>query len=131
MGPLKALLIAMGHGGNTTHSLHDVEHQALGLQQRLHLALYNHGHVTGLHLGTILDKHFHLHGGVKAAKYLFGNLNTSQNTLLLNQEFRLPHGCFRDTGKGGMVAVANIFSESQVYQPVNQFLFFSHLFYLF
>ena len=31
---LQTLHILIGHGGNTTHALHDIQHQTLGLKQR-------------------------------------------------------------------------------------------------
>ena len=43
---LQALHIFVRHGGNTTHALHDVQHQTLRLQQRAHAAGDNHGYVA-------------------------------------------------------------------------------------
>ena len=34
VGTLQTLNILISHGGNTTHALHDVQHQTLGLKQR-------------------------------------------------------------------------------------------------
>ena len=33
MGTLQTLYISVGHGGNATHALHDIQHQTLRLQQ--------------------------------------------------------------------------------------------------
>ena len=33
VGTLQTLHILIGHGSNATHALHDIQHQALGLQQ--------------------------------------------------------------------------------------------------
>ncbi len=56
LGTFKALYILSGHGSDTAHTLHDVEHQALCLEQRTGLALYDHSDVALLHVSTVLQQ---------------------------------------------------------------------------
>lgn len=123
--------ILAGHGGNAAHALHDVQHQTLRLQQRLYLAFHNHGHIAGFHGRTVINKHLHLHFRVETVEHLLGNLDTGQYTRFLYQQFGLTHCRGRNARKGGMVSIAYVFGESQVYQPVNQFFFLIHLSYQF
>ena len=55
----KAFLIAGGDSGYAAHALHDVEHQALGLQQRANGAFDNECDVARAHVGAVFDKHSH------------------------------------------------------------------------
>ncbi len=57
---LKLLLVTSSDSGNSAHALHDVEHQALSLQQRLHLTFHDESDVAWFHMGTILDVGGHL-----------------------------------------------------------------------
>ena len=122
--------ILMCHGGNATHALHDVQHQTLRLQQRLYLAFHNHGHITRLYGCTVINEHFHLHGRIETAEHLLCYLDTGQDARFFYQQFGFAHCRSRNARKGCMVSIAYIFGESQVYQPVNQFFFLIHLFYL-
>ena len=123
--------ILMGHGSDAAHTLHNVQHQAFGLQQRLHLAFHNHSHVARLHFSTVIDEYFHFHGGVETTEHFFSYLDTGKNTGFFNQKLGFAHCRSRNARKGGMVTIAYIFGKGQVNQPVNQFFFLIHLSYLF
>ena len=121
----------MCHGGDTAHTLHNVEHQTLGLQQRLYPAFHDHGYVTRLHFRTVVDEYFHFHLRVETAEHFFGYFNAGKDAGFFNQKFGFAHCRGRDARKGGVVTIAYILGKGQVYQPVNQFFFLIHLFYLF
>ena len=118
LGALQTLHILSCHRSDTTHTLHDVEHQALCLKQRASLALHDHGDVTLLHRSTILNKYLYLHRRVEASEHLLCHFNTSQNTIFLDEQVTLTHGIFRNTTQGCMVAITDILSKSQVYQLI-------------
>ena len=125
------LSIFMRHGSNATHALHNVQHQAFCLQQRLHLAFHYHCYIARLHLSSIIDEDFYLHSRVETTEHFFGNFDTSQNPRLFNQKFGFTHCRSGNTRKGGMISVTYIFCKGEIYQPVNQFFFLIHSFYLF
>ena len=122
LGALQMLYILVGHGGNTTHALHDVEHKTLGLQQGASLTGNNHGYVALLDTGTILHQHLDLHVGVETMEHLLGNLDASQDAVFLDEQMALAHGILRNTAQSGVVAVTNIFSERQVDESVYKLL---------
>ena len=115
---LKTLYILSSHGSNATHTLHDIEHQTLCLEQRTGLTLYNHCNVTLLNMGSILKQHFYLHGRIETGKYLLCHFNTCQHTIFLDKQVALTHGVFWDTTQGCVVAITDILSKCQVYQLV-------------
>ena len=125
---LEPLHIAAGHGGDTAHALHHVEHEALGLQQRLDTPLDYKSHIAGFHLGTVFDIDGHLQLGVEAVEYLAGYLYTGQYAGLLNQQFRFSHGRCGYTTQGRVVSVAYILGKCQVDQLVDQLLGSFHIF---
>ena len=74
-------------------------------------------------MSAILYINFHLHGGVKAAEHFFCNFYSCKDSLLLDEELALAVGISRDTTKCGMVAIAYIFSESEVDKAVVEFFY--------
>ena len=114
----QTLHIFVGHGSDAAHALHDVEHQAFGLQQRASLARNHHGDVAFLHLGTIIDKHLHLKCGVKTGKHLLGHLYSGKDSVFLDEQMRAAHGLLRNTTQGGVVAITYIFGKCQINQSV-------------
>ena len=90
------LYITMGHCGNTAHTLHDIEHKALCLQQRPYLASYNHCDIATMNLGSIIDEYFYNHSWVEAGKNFLGNFYTGKDSIFLDEEMRLTHSIFRD-----------------------------------
>ena len=67
----------------------------------------------------------------EAMEYLLGDFHTSQHAGLFDEKPRTAHSVFRDAGKSGVVAVADVFSKSTVNQTVYQFLFRFHSVYKF
>ena len=119
----ECLLILVGHGGNTTHALEDVEHEAFCLKETLLFTLDGHNDVARLHMGTILNIHFHLHRGVEAAEHLFGYLHTGKDALFFDEEFAFAVGIGRDATERGVVAIANVFGKSEVYEFIVEFFY--------
>ena len=116
---LQSLHVLIGHGGNAAHALHDVQHQALSLKQRAHLARDNHGDIALLHPTSVAHQHLHLHRWIEAAEHLLGYLHTSQYAVFLNEKMALTHCIFRNAAEGGVVAVANVLGKRQVDEPVD------------
>ena len=83
----KAFYIFTGHRCDTTHALHDVQHQTFGLQKTLYLSCNHHRHITRLNMGSILYKDFHLHGRIKTMEHFFGYFYSGQDTFFLDQQF--------------------------------------------
>ena len=77
LSTLQMLNILIGHGSDTTHALHDVQHQTFSLKQRTHLARDYHGNIALLHTRSILHQDLDLHVRVETTEHLFGNLDTS------------------------------------------------------
>ena len=118
LGTFKALYILSGHGSNTAHTLHDVEHETLSLKQRTGLALYDHSDVALLHVGTILQQNLYLHGRIEACEHLLSHFYTSQNAIFLDEQMALTHGVLWNATQGCVVAITDILSKCQVYQLV-------------
>ena len=110
------------HRGNAAHALHHVEHKTLGLQQASDFAGDNHGHVAGFHVCAVVNESFHFEGGVKAVEDFVSNSHAGQDAFFFDEQFRLAHGIFGDAAERGVVAVADVFREGKVDEPVVQFV---------
>ena len=111
---LETLLIFVGDGSYTAHALHDVEHHALGLQKRAHLAFYLKGHIAGLYTGTVVDIHCHLELGVEFLKHLAGHLHSGEDTLLLDYETLSAALSVGNSAECGVITVTYILSKCEV-----------------
>ena len=118
---LKALGIASRGGRHTAHALHDVEHQALGLQQRAHPARHHKGHIARHHVGAVADHHLHAQLWVKFLKHASRDLHTSQDALFLDDQPLASHLVGRDAAQRGRVTVADVLGQRQVDQLIDQF----------
>ena len=118
MSAFETLNVLMRHRGDARHTLHDIQHEALGLEEALHLARDNHGDVSRFDVGTIIDKDLYLHGRVKTMEYLLGDFHTSQDAFLLDEEFALAHSISGDATEGGMVTITDVFGKGQVDKPI-------------
>ena len=107
----KRLLVAVRHGGNSAHALHDVEHQTFGLEQALYLAADDECHIAGFHVCAVFDEDFHLQCGVELAEYLAGYAYAGKDAFFLDEQAALSHGVFGDATQGGVVAVADVFRK--------------------
>ena len=126
VGAFKLLHIASCHCGDTAHALHNVEHQTFGLEQTAHTACYHHGHIAGLHVGSVFDEYLHLHFGVETVEHFFGNADAGQDAGFLDEQLRFAHGIFRDAAKCGVVAITDIFRERKVNQFFVEFVYCIH-----
>ena len=79
------LCILAGHGCDTAHTLHDVQHQAFGLEQGLYFSFYDHSYVARFHFSAVINKHFHFHGRVETVEDFFGNFDSGQYTGFFDQ----------------------------------------------
>ena len=57
-------------------------------------------------------------------KNRFGYLNSGQNSFFFNQQPGFSRCCFGNTAKRGVVAITDIFGESQFNKSVGQFFYF-------
>ena len=117
--PLQPFHIAGGHRSNATHALHDVQHQALSLQQRTYLTGDNHSDVAFLNLASVTHQHLDLHLSIETVEHFLGYFHASQNTVFLNQQMTLAHRILGDTAQGSMVAITNVLGKRQVNKSVN------------
>ena len=118
----ECLLIFVRHRGYARHTLQDVQHQALRLQEALLPTLHAHHDVAGLYVRPVFDIYFHLQLRVETVEHLFGYLHAGKDAFFLYQQLALPHLVGRDAAQGGMVTVTNVLGKCKVYQAVVQFL---------
>ena len=76
--------IFAGSRRDAAHTLHDVQHQTLSLQERLHFALDFEGDVAFLHLRAVVDKDRHLQLRVESVEDTFSHIDTGQDTVFLD-----------------------------------------------
>ncbi len=123
---LETGLIAGGLSGDAAHALHDVEHDALCLQQRAHGALDLEGHVAGLDMGAVLDIDGHLELGIELLEHPAGHLDTCEHALLLDDEALHAALVGRNGAESGVVAVAHVLGKRQSEQIVYELVFSFH-----
>ncbi len=123
---LDCLHILVGHGGYTTHSLHNVQHQPLCLQEAAHFSRHDKRHITRADMSTILYHHLYLEALVKTFEYPLRQLHASQYAFLLYQKSGFPHSILGNTTQCGVVAVTYILRKRQIYQAVFQFIYCIH-----
>ena len=111
---LELILIAACHGGYSAHALHYIEHGALGDEKGTDGPFGSEGHITLLHFRPIADHHLHLYRGIDFMEHFFSDIDSGENAVFLDDEAGTAHGVGRDCRKGGMVAVAEIFGESEI-----------------
>ena len=119
----KSLLILVCHCGNTAHTLHDIQHKTLCLEQALCLTLHAHHDVARLNLCTVIDIHLYLKSRVKTMEHHLCHLYTCNDTRLLDEELTLTHGISRNTTQGGMITITDILCKTQVNESVGQFFY--------
>ena len=108
------LHILTGGGSDAAHALHDVEHQTLGLQQRLYLTLHYEGDVALLYLCAILDEDRHLQLGIEGLEDTACHLYTGQYAIFLDDQLALTHLRGGNATERGVIAIANVLGESQL-----------------
>jgi len=109
--PSKKFDVSMGGGGDATHSLHDVEHESFGLQEREDSSFNNEGDVTLFDGFSIMNEHCDFEFGVEGVEDFFGDLDASKDAVFFDDELLFAHGVRGDAGEGGMVSVADVFGE--------------------
>ena len=119
---LEGLDIFAGCCRNTAHALHDVQHQSLGLQQGAYLALDDEGDIAFLDLSAILDEDGHLQLRIEIVEDAFCHLDARQDAVFLNDQLAFAHRCLGNAAQGGMIAIADVLSESEFDKIVNKFI---------
>ena len=82
----QTLHIFVGHGSDAAHALHDVEHQAFGLQQRASLARNHHGDVAFLHACSVFYEHLDLEFWIETAEHFLSHLYACEHTVFLDEK---------------------------------------------
>lgn len=123
----KTILIAGRLGGDTAHTLHDVEHHALGLEQGSYLSFHLKGDVAGLDMRAISDKDGHFEFGIEFLEHFACYLYTGKDPFLLDNELLASGLTLRDGGEGGVVAVADILGKCESQQVVYELIFGFHI----
>ena len=108
---LKQVDVFFGLGGNGAHTLHGVEHQALGLKDGLRAARNVKGDITVGHRGAVLYKNFNTKVWVYISEYLLRKGNAREYTGVLNQQLGAAGGGCGYAGEGRVVAGAYVFAD--------------------
>ena len=101
-------LVAMRGGGNTRHTLHDIEHRPLDLQQTQFLAIDFEGNISGLDQCTVLKVLLYSAFRVEIGDDFLRHLNTCEYAGVLDNQLLATLLRGRNTTERGVVAVANI-----------------------
>lgn len=123
----KTLLVFIGGCGNTTHTLHDVKHGALRLKERTNGTFDLESNITAFHPCAIGNKDGHPEAGVKTLEDLSCYIDSGKNTVFFNYKLLATHGIGRNSAEGGVVAIANVFSECELQQIVDELIFCFHI----
>ena len=122
VGALEPFHIAVGHGGDAAHALHDVEHEAFGLQEGAHLSRDEHGNIAGLDGGAVGEQYLHPERGVETVEHFLGNAHAGKYSFFLDEQLGSSLCIFGDAAEGGVVAVADVLGEGEVDETVVQFV---------
>ena len=117
---LQLFHVARGLRCHAAHALHDVEQNALGLQQRDHASLDIKGDIARPHMRAVLDPLVERHIRIEPAEHHLGHLDSGQNALLLDKQLHTSPLVGRDARKRRMVSVAYILADSQFDQIVRK-----------
>ena len=105
------------------HSLHNIEHRTLDLQQTQFLAIHLKGYVSRLHMIAVVQELLETAFGVEIVNDLFRNLYTGQHTRILDNQLLATHLGSRNTTERGVITVTNIFLKPDSDQ-LTKFFFF-------
>ena len=117
---LQAIGIDRRLSRHATHSLHNIEQDTLGLQQRLQTTRHVERHVAHLHASTIFEQLLELHLGIQTVEYHLRNLDTCNDTLLLAQQAHTTALLGRNAAERGVITIANILFNSKFDQLFNE-----------
>ena len=84
-------------GCNTTHALHDIEHQAFRLQQRLYLTFDYESDIAFLHFGSVVDECRHFQIRIECVENTFSHFDPGQYAVFLHDQLALTHFRSRNT----------------------------------
>ena len=109
--PSKQFDVAMGGGGDATHSLHDVEHESFGLEEGEDSSFNKESDVTFFDGLAVMDEDGDFEFGVEGVEDFFGDLDAGKDAVFFDDELLFAHGVRGDAGEGGMVSVTDVFGE--------------------
>ena len=108
-----------GLGGHAAHPLHEVENHALGLQQGDQVPFDIKGDLAGFDPVAVVQYPLERHGRIEPPEDAFGHLDAGQHAGLFDEEFHPPAPVGGDGAERGVVAVADVFGNGQLDQPVD------------
>ena len=120
------LMCGCSHAG---HSLHNIKHRALNLQETQLLAIDFECDISRLHMVTIVEKLLKLTLRIKVIDNLFRHLDSCKHTRIFDYELLATHLGRRNTTERSMIAVTDI-----LFKPDSDKLtkfFFVHSFFEF
>ena len=111
-------------GRHAAHTLHNVEHNAFGLQQRARVSLHEECNIARADAVAVVEQSLDFDLRVQTAEDLFGNVDSGNYSLLLDQQPHSSAALGRNSGQRGVVAVANIFFNGERNQLVDKWHIF-------
>ncbi len=113
---VKEALVAVRRRGDARHTLHDIQHGALYLQERQFFAVHTERDVPRFDRRTVLQEYLHAAGRVETVDNLAGDGNACQYPFLFDNELAAARSVGGNTGQRSVVAVAYILLEPNIYQ---------------
>ena len=108
---------------HTGHSLHNIEHGSLNLQQTQFFSIHLKRDIAGLHMVAIVQELLKTTFGVKIIDDLLGHFYACQHSGILDNELLTTHLHRRNTTERGMVTIAYIFLKPNS-NKLTKFFFF-------
>ena len=99
----------MGSCSDSGHTLHDIKHRALNLQQAEFFAIDAESDISGFDGIAIVQELLHAAFRVEVIDNLLRHLYTGNYSCIFDDKLLAAHLCWWDATEGGMVAVTNIF----------------------
>ena len=78
-------------GSDAAHALHDVEHQAFRLQQRLYFAFDHESDIAFLHFGSVVDECRHFQIRIECVENTFSHFDSGQYAVFFHDQLALSH----------------------------------------
>ena len=122
--PFEPLDIDGRLGRHAAHALHDVEQDALGLQQRAEPSRDVEGHVSRAHAVAVVEQLFEVHLGIETPENELRDFDAGDDALLLAEQAHASVLVGRDAGQRRVVAVADILLDAELDELVDKRLVF-------
>ena len=122
-GILDERLVLMRRSSYAGHTLHDIEHRALYLQQTQFLSVHLKSDIPRLHMIAVMQELLKTAFGVEIVDDFFCHLDTGQHARIFDDELLATQLGRRNTTKRGVVTIADIFFKPDS-NKLTKFLFF-------